>query len=104
LLKSTTSGGGLVGTLASVAGFGPIISGIASLFGGGGSKTSEPLVQFQLPASQQQVITIGGSAPNPAIYGPPSATSAAQQNAQIINTVKQALLNSSVLNDVIAEI
>jgi hypothetical protein len=108
LLTQTTSGG-LAGALSSVAGFGggiaSIISGLTSLFGGGGKSAPPPLVEFQLPASQQQLITIGGAPSAPGNYSSPQSVSSAEhQSAQIIQTVRQALLNSSSLNDVIADI
>jgi hypothetical protein len=107
LLSASTSGG-LASTLSGAAGFtggiGSIISGIENLFGGG--KSAPPaLVAYQLPTSQQQAISIGSSSTIPGIYGgPSSSTPFESQSSQIIQTVKQALLNSSSLNDVIAEI
>jgi hypothetical protein len=68
-----------------------------NLFGGGGKSAPPPLVQFQLPDSQSQTIYISSntrSNTEPAQY----------QSAQIADAVKKALLNSSSLNDVIAEI
>jgi hypothetical protein len=107
LLKSTASGG-LAGTLSSVTGFGggigSIISGIENLFGGGKS-TPPALVAYQLPTSQHQAISIGSSQSDTGIYGgPPSATAFSSQSDHIVQSVKQALLNSSSLNDIIAEI
>jgi hypothetical protein len=107
LLKATTSGG-ISSTLSSVAGFGggigSIISGVTSLFGGGKS-TPAALVAYQLPTSQQEVVSIGSSASNPGIYGGPGqATPFENQSGEIIQLVRQALLNSSSLNDVIADI
>jgi hypothetical protein len=105
LLSSTTSGG-LANTLSGVAGFSggisSLISGLTNLFGGG--KTAPPaLVAYQLPTSQQQTISIGSSVTTPGVYGGPASTTPFQnQSGQIVQTVKQALLNSSSLNDVIA--
>lgn len=102
LLKQTESGGiagigsgGGLSLLGSVAGIGGLISGLSSLFGGGKS-TPPPLTAFQLPQSQQQTISIGSNTESniPLRY----------QSTQIAQAVKQALLNSSSLNDVIAEI
>jgi hypothetical protein len=102
LLKQTISsgvagagGGGAFGLLGSVTGVGGLISGFLSLFGGGKS-APPPLTTFQLPQTQQQSISIGSSGQ--------SGTALIYQSTQIAQAVKQALLNSSSLNDVIAEI
>ena len=91
LLSGSTSGG-IGGSLSAFAGFsggvGSLISGLTSLLGNG--KTAPPaLVAYQLPTALQQTISTGSSVSTPGVYG------------QIIQTVKQALLNSSSLNDVI---
>ena len=131
LLKQTASGGiasALSGGLGSIGGLGSLISGIVNLFEGGGAKTAQPLVRFNLPASQQQTVYLSSkgstvyagnttesvSAPKPAlgIYETttdgsspiPSGQSAQYQSTQIVQAVKNALLNSSSLNDIIAEI
>jgi hypothetical protein len=133
LLKQTASGGiasAFSGGFASIAGLGGLISGIASLFGVGGKSTPPPLVEFQLPSSQSQTIyvspngsaTLQGNAvessgigststgiyPKPSSPGISTAGASSQslqyQSAQIAQAVKMALLNSSSLNDVIAEI
>jgi hypothetical protein len=107
-LLSGAASGGLAGTLSSIAGFGggipSLISGLASLFGG--AKTAPPaLVAYQLPTSQQQTVSTGSSVSTPGVYGgPPATTQFAHQSTQIVQSVKQALLNSSSLNDVIAEL
>jgi hypothetical protein len=107
LLSATTSGG-LAGALSGAVGFSggisSIISGLTSLLGGG--KTAPPaLLAYQLPTSQEQIISTGSSVSTPGVYGGPASTTPfANQNGQIVQTVKQALLNSSSLNDVIAEL
>jgi hypothetical protein len=133
LLTKTASGGVASafggGGLSSIAGLGGLISGIVSLFGGGKS-APPPLVEFQLPASQTQTVYVssngssvyqgnvtqqeGGSKADTPIYtnpGTPQASSSGPngqsfqyQSTQIAQAVKTALLNSSSLNDVIAEI
>jgi hypothetical protein len=123
LLKQTASGGiasALGGGLSGLFGLGSIISGFVSLFGGGKSALP-PLVQFQEPAAQDLISYISSgsrsSAPsaasrvsvsNPGTTNTPGGqqtTSTYQyQSTQIAQAVKQALLNSSSLNDVIAEI
>ncbi|MBV9157703.1 MAG: hypothetical protein JO097_15675 [Acidobacteriaceae bacterium] len=131
LLKESASGGvsgALGGGLESIGGLGFLVSGLLNLFGGGnGKKTPPPLIDFQLPASQEQTMYLSsrgnvayqGAAeetPNPStgytgIYTsparttPPSTVQVSQnRNAEIVQAVKNALLNSSSLNDVIAEI
>jgi hypothetical protein len=129
LLTQAGSGGvaSLLGNGLGVGGLGSLISGIFHLFGGGSSKPLVPaLVRFQLPASQTETAYIGSqshtvfqgmasmqsirSTTQP-IYAPagtqkstsPSST-VTYDTAAITQAVKQALLNSSSLNDVIAEI
>jgi hypothetical protein len=122
LLKQTASGGiasALGGGLSGLLGLGSIISGFVSLFGGGKSALP-PLVQFEEPAALSHVSYVSSassSAPAAAsratvsnfgttnTTGGQQTTSAYQyQSTQIAQAVKQALLNSSSLNDVIAEI
>jgi hypothetical protein len=131
LLKQTASGGiasTVSGGLSSITGLGGLIAGIASLFGGGSKAAPPPLVEFQLPSSQTQTVykgssgttTYQGSAveqsstPNLSPATTRNATEAGgtgsagqslqYQSMQIAQAVKAALLNSSSLNDVIAEI
>lgn len=128
LLKQTASGGVaslLGGGLAGFGGLGSLISGISGLFGGASKKAPPPaLIRFQLPNSQDQTAYVSstgsmeyqgnavesftrpGSSP---IYGigatgNQSAQPLRYQSAEIAQAVKSALLNSSSLNDVIAEI
>jgi hypothetical protein len=106
------------GVLTAIGGIGGIISGISSLFGGG-KKTLPPLVRFALPAEQNETAYVGSrgastyagiaveqsqsqASGGPIYQGQPKTGSASNQ--QIVNAVKQALLHSSSLNDVIAEI
>lgn len=132
LLKQTASGGiasAVSGGFASITGLGGLISGIASLFGGG-SSTPPPLVNFELPPSQSQTVYVSSSGnttyqgdsvessgsanagtgiyPKPGSTGissaGPSSGSFQYQNTQIAQAVKTALLNSNSLGDVIAEI
>ncbi len=128
LLKQTASGGVasvLGGGLAGFGGLGSLISGIAGLFGGA-SKTAPPppLVRFQLPNSQDQTAYLNSSGSmeyqgqavespsrpeSSSIYGTgvagnQTAQPLRYQSAEIAQAVKSALLNSSSLNDVIAEI
>jgi hypothetical protein len=110
-------------------GLGPLISGIASLFGGGGSSAPPPLVRFALPPAVQEQAGVSEAAPTSASgidYGAggvarstaPPAAAPAQITVQvqamdsqsfldhshdIALAVRQAMLESSVLNDVIRE-
>lgn len=119
LLKQTASGGianAFGGTFGSIGGLGSLISGFASLFGGGSNKkTLPPLVEFQMPASQQETLYVSSKGTN--AYQGPAVTLQTQtgevtgtsewiqsQSSQIAQAVKNALLNSSSLNDVITEI
>ena len=107
-LLSGASSGGLAGNLSAATGFGggigSLISGLTSLFGGG--KTAPPaLTAYQLPTSQEQTVSTGSTATRPGVYGgPPTLTASDNGGAQIVQSVKNALLNSSSLNDVIAEL
>ncbi len=120
LIKQTASGGiasALTGGLSSIAGLGGLFTGIASLFGGGKS-APPPLVDFQLPNSISQTISVSsrGSAAyqrTPAEQPSALGTTGGQavkaqqlqyQSAAIAQAVKTAILSSSSLNDVIAEI
>lgn len=110
LLKSGTTGtaksllsGGVLGLLG-----GSLFSGIASLFGGGGD-TPAPLVQFSLPDTQSRTIDVMGSTQNRGTQLSTSSSIQANQlysnrNNDIVRAVKQALLTSSELSDVISEI
>jgi hypothetical protein len=121
-------GGILSGGLSSFAGLGGLVSGIIHLFGGGSGNTLPPLVEFRLPDSQQQTVyvsskgnaTFQGTAveqvsrvtTNSGIYRTSNEAGSAggslqalrYQSEPIAQAVKTALLNSSSLNDVIAEI
>jgi hypothetical protein len=99
----------VTGALSSAAGFGggiaSLFSGLASLFGSG--KTAPPaLAAYQLPTSQDQTISTGSTVATPGVYGGPLASTpfSSQSSGQVVQAVKQALLNSSSLNDVIAEL
>ncbi len=131
LLRQTASGGianAFTGGLGAVAGLGGLVSGIMSLFGGGSHNTLPPLVPFQLPQSQEQTVYVSSkgsttfqgtnveqsslptptgnipAASNPASLSGTGSQAFQIQSSQIAQAVKTALLNSSSLNDVIAEI
>ena len=131
LLSQAASGGlanALTGGLSSFAGLGGLISGIASLFGGSSKAAPAPLALFSLPNSIQEtayvgsqdatthagesvdqgakpattsaVYTTGGLVNNTGRSAPPALT----DGSSIAQAVKNALLTSSSLSDVIAEI
>jgi len=132
--SSKSSGSSVAGQLGSAAeslfggalSLSPILSGIASLFGG--SSTSTPIAPFSLPPAVQNqagLTAASGGQVSPVSYGqggqPRSQTSApatqvtVQVNAMdsqsfldhsddIAQAVKQALLNSNSLGDVIADL
>ena len=122
-LLSTASGGAsgaLGGGLFSASGFG-FVGKLISLFGGGKSVPAAP-VAFQSPVSQQNSLNItipgaansvslgvhsmNGGSQNSGIYQHTGSTVADHQGqtSQVVQIVKQALLTSSSLNDVISEI
>ena len=122
-LLSTASGGVsslLGGGLISSGGFG-FLGKLLSLFGGS-KKTPALPVAFQSPVSQQRSLNITSpesqssvslgvhsvdlSGHSTGIYQQNTslATDHYSQSAQVVQIVKQALLTSSSLNDVIAEI
>ena len=122
LLKQTASGGISSafggGLMSAVGGLGGLISSIAGLFGGS-KKTQAPLTLFQLPNSQAHTVFVSSKTNGTASVnsGPGGASGSSQassttgqgqslqnQSLEIAQAVKQALLNSSSLNDVIAEI
>jgi len=111
LLGSTSSsgisdllgGGGLLS-----AGLDYLTGGIASLFGGGSESVPEPLSRFALPHAQDQTIYtnsvhVTGSLNASGADAPPVQLSQTSKSA-IIQTVKNAILTSSSLNDVIGEL
>jgi hypothetical protein len=115
----------LSGGLSSLS---PLIGGLLSLFGGGGGQTLAVPSPFMLPSPVQSNAGLTASAPGqvvPVSYGdtgqPRSQSSSAssqvtiQVNAMdsqsfldhsddIANAVKQAILNSNSLNDVISSL
>jgi hypothetical protein len=114
----------LGGGLSSLS---PLIGGLLSLFGGGGQTTAAP-VPFALPFPVQSQAGVTASAPGqvvPVSYGEsgqpraqstsPASQVTIQVNAmdsqsfldhsdEIAMAVKQAILNSSSLNDVISDL
>jgi hypothetical protein len=118
---SSLLGGGLLSSLS------PLLGGLLSLFGGSGQVLAAP-TPFMLPASVQSQAGLTASAPGqvtPVSYGetgrprgqsanaPPQVTiqvnamdsqSFLDHSDDIAMAVKQAILNSSSLNDVISNL
>jgi len=131
--SGSSSSSPVASTLLSVFGTGlglsPLISGIASLLGGGGSGSDsapDPLMKFALPPSIQVNAGVSesrgaafavdnpqGGLPRPAPVSPPAQITVQVQamdsksfldhSADIAMAVRQAMLESSVLNDVVRE-
>jgi hypothetical protein len=122
-----TAGGALGGIVAGSI-LTPIVSGLMSLFGNGGSTTAPVLPGFTLPAPVQiQTVVNGGPGAQPALIQPAAAASAPQtarggeaqvqvqvnamdarsfldHSDEIADAVRRALLSSHALGDVIAEL
>jgi hypothetical protein len=134
--SKTSSGSSVGSTVASAASsflggglssLSPLISGLLSLFGGGGQTLAVP-APFMLPSPVQSNAGLTASAPGqvvPVSYGDTgqpraqSSSASAQVTVQvnamdsqsfldhsddIANAVKQAILNSNSLNDVISSL
>ncbi|MBV9939503.1 MAG: hypothetical protein JO150_13430 [Acidobacteriaceae bacterium] len=109
-LVKTASGGAasLIGGSFLGSGVNSLISGLTNLFDGG-AKSEKPLVRFTLPEPQQQTmyITSGGLSASDNFQEASQNTSSpgpVYKQSEIVKAVKNALLTSSSLNDVIAEI
>ncbi len=122
LLNMATSGGGILGGGLLSTGTLGFIGKLFNLFGGSKSTPAAP-TPFVMPAPQTTSLNvgIGGGSSNVSLGVQASAGSGAQngpiyqqtvlstadhatQSAQVVQIVKQALLTSSSLNDVISEI
>ncbi len=130
LLRQAASGNGLAsalsGGLPGLGGIGSIVSGIMGLFGGG-KKSLPALTAFSLPDSQEHMASIGSvgsksgstgqattNSSAAGIYGSPGQAQAASSNVDsqwfldnsnnIAQAVKNAMLTSSSLNDVVSEV
>ncbi len=127
--SSGSTGHGLLSTLAGGLGLGSLISGLVSLFGGGGHEEPPPLVKFQLPAAVSREESLGrpGAAPVDISYGqnglprangPTSSTpqsitvqvqamdskSFLDHSEDIARAVREAMLYSHSINDVVTEL
>lgn len=105
----TSSAKGTI-SLADLGGLGSILSGLSKLFDGGSAKTLPPLVEFELPNPVAEAVSLSSSGSRTEASSTfqtssaPLTSAPSNQSAQIVQAVKQALLTSSSLNDVIAEI
>lgn len=119
LLQSVASGG-----ISDVLGGGGLLSAsldylssaVSNLFGGGSEESVKPLVRFELPEAQDRTVYVAGSgglSERPAATRsggtsyetvPKSSEGSQTQKGEIIKTIKNALLTSSSLNDIIGEL
>lgn len=126
---ATTLGGTILSGLGMGLGITPLISGVMKLFDGGGSSSVlSPLVKFELPSSQSVSAGVSGAVPGaafavdyaqgnlPRAVTVPSAAPQITVQVQAMDSrsfldhsndiamaVRQAMLESSVLNDVVRE-
>ena len=95
-------GGGLFGLVGH-----SLFSGIGSLFGGA-KQLDDPLERFSLPDSQNRTLDVAMSQAKQVQQASGNTNANGQgysdRNAEIVRVVKQALLTSSQLNDIISEI
>lgn len=103
--------GGPASVMSGFLGLGGLVRGVESLFGFGPKAPPPPLVEFRLPGSVSESLSFGSRAGltvtdrSVARVAPqPSAAVPVDQGAAIAQAVKVALLNSSSLGDVIAEL
>jgi hypothetical protein len=111
---SGSSGSGALSKL----GLGPLISGIAGLFGGNKAKTLPALQLFQLPNAVNQTVHLSNSAAQRGSSGNSDTNrstvhvhvqamdsqSFINRSGDIAKAVKSAMLNSHSLNDVVSEL
>ena len=124
---SSGVGSPLLGFLGPGLLLGPLISGVLKLFGGGGSSEPPPLLKFQLPPAVNVhagvskgmpgtafgVDSAQGGLPRPVVErAAPQITVQVQamdsqsfldHSGDIARAVRQAMLESSILNDVVRE-
>ncbi len=124
---TSTAGSLLSGLFGGTFGLSPILNGLISLFKGSGAPTLQPLVPFTLPpaiqyeggysATNGQVGAANyGQGGAPRASSPSPATNVQIQvnamdsrsfldhSADIANAVREAMLHSNSLNDVIADL
>lgn len=126
LLSNTLSGGasGLLGNgISGFSGIGGLVSDIAGLFGGSSKPAVQPLTLFSLPDQQEitsyvngtnatslQGTAASGQAASSGIYSSSQVSKSVTRakpvvdGTAVVQAVKNALLTSSTLADVITEI
>lgn len=111
-LLGNIAGGGvsdLLGGGILSSGLDHLIGGFENLFGGG-STASQALTTFELADTQEQSIVVNNGQPtsasaNPSgMYNNSTAQVSQVSRASVVQTVRNALLTSSSLNDVIGEL
>ena len=104
LLGKTSSGGvsGLLGGGLLSLGINSLFSGIADLFGGSTNNAPPPVQKLSLPQSQQDHVA--NATASRSVSGTYGYSSSASNQAAVVQAVKNALLTSSSLNDVISEL
>ncbi len=119
------AGSAVAGALGNGFGVAPLIGGLASLFGGGGSSAPPPLSVYTAPESIQfegdvyrgegmtdwsgsRGVASGASLPSNAQItvqvNAMDSRSFLDHSQEIANAVRQAMLNSSSLNDVVSDL
>ncbi len=105
-ISDLLGGGGLLN-----AGLDLLTNGFESLFGGKTESAVQPLTRFALPDAQDQTMYVNNAQTASSSNGPSGIYSNSQSaqfgqtnKADIIQTVKNALLTSSSLNDVIGDL
>jgi hypothetical protein len=109
LIKNASSGvASLIGGGFLESGISSLVSGITSLFDGGDEGSETPLTRFALPDSQQEAMYVVPQGLSTSVNSGGIQQGASQgpvyRQSEIVRAVRNALLTSSSLNDVIAEI
>jgi hypothetical protein len=112
LLGNMATGGisDLLGGGAMSSGLDYFVTGIESLFGGSTTSPADSLTRFELPDAQTQTIyanqiqTSANVATRSGMYANAQSQVGQMSQAMIVQTIKNALLTSSGLNDVIGQL
>ena len=105
ITKAAGGGGGGIGSiLGGFLGLSPLISGIMSLFGGGDASAPAPLEAFTLPDSRSETFVLPAANSSVGQIPMVDAQFFLDHSNEIASAVKQAILNSHSLNDVISEL
>lgn len=121
---SASGGSGILGLLG--AGLSPVLTGLLGLFGGGGKSAPPPLNLYSAPMPVNQTMAVQGGVVSGGDFNqsgmPRSVASSSQQpqltlniqamdtqsilnrSADIAQAVRQAMLNSHPINDVVADL